>query len=289
MTWFFLALVCAFSLATADTLIKRCFPGSHGVDLLVVRIVVTGFLLSPLVLHQPLPSVPPVFWGWLTVLVPCELAALLLYMIAIRDHPLHLTLPYLAFTPVLNLVIAYVVLGELVTPAGLCGVVLVVAGAYLLNLDRLADWRTALAPLGGIFQERGSRLMLGVASIYSFTSVGGKAAMGYTTPEMFGPFYYLMIALVLSLILVVVRPASFKVLYHRPSASLAVAALMAVMVVTHFLAIARVEVAYFISVKRTSLLFGILYGALLFGERDVVRHLLAGSLMVAGVAVIVGQ
>jgi hypothetical protein len=35
----------------------------------------------------------------------------------------------------------------------------------------------------------------------------------------------------------------------------------------HLLAIERVEAAYMIAVKRTSLLFGILYGALLFGER----------------------
>jgi drug/metabolite transporter (DMT)-like permease len=41
-----------------------------------------------------------------------------------------------------------------------------------------------------------------------------------------------------------------------------------------------------ISVKRTSLLFGIVYGALLFGEEGLRRNLLAGSLMVGGVALI---
>ena len=61
---------------------------------------------------------------------------------------------------------------------------------------------------------------------------------------------------------------------------------MAVMVVTHFLAIARVEVAYMIAVKRTSLLFGILYGALLFRERRLGQNMFAGALMVAGVALI---
>ena len=44
--------------------------------------------------------------------------------------------------------------------------------------------------------------------------------------------------------------------------------------------------AYMIAVKRTSLLFGILYGAMLFGEAHLGRHLLAGTLMVAGVAAI---
>jgi drug/metabolite transporter (DMT)-like permease len=62
---------------------------------------------------------------------------------------------------------------------------------------------------------------------------------------------------------------------------------MGVMIITHFMALARVEVAYMIAVKRTSLLFGILYGALLFRERNLGRHVLAGALMSAGVAVIV--
>ena len=45
------------------------------------------------------------------------------------------------------------------------------------------------------------------------------------------------------------------------------------MVITHFLALARVEVAYMIAVKRTSLVFGVLYGALLFGERRLAKSL----------------
>jgi drug/metabolite transporter (DMT)-like permease len=61
---------------------------------------------------------------------------------------------------------------------------------------------------------------------------------------------------------------------------------MALMVMTHFAAIAQVEAAYMIAVKRTSMLFGILYGALLFGERHLGRHLLAGALMIGGVALI---
>ena len=62
---------------------------------------------------------------------------------------------------------------------------------------------------------------------------------------------------------------------------------MAVMVVTHFLAIANVEVAYMIAAKRSSLLFGILFGAILFKERHVSRHFIAGAMMLAGVSLIV--
>jgi len=55
------------------------------------------------------------------------------------------------------------------------------------------------------------------------------------------------------------------------------------MVVTHFIAIAKVEVAYFITVKRTSLLFGIIFGALFFKGPRLAKNLSAGVLMVTGV------
>ena len=58
------------------------------------------------------------------------------------------------------------------------------------------------------------------------------------------------------------------------------------MIYTHFLALQRVEVAYMIAVKRTSLLFGIIYGVLLFRETGLSTRLPAGLLMIAGVFVI---
>jgi len=59
-----------------------------------------------------------------------------------------------------------------------------------------------------------------------------------------------------------------------------------VMVISHFMAIALVEVAYMITVKRTSLLFGMVLGALMFSEKGLVQHFVAGMLMVIGVGVI---
>jgi hypothetical protein len=50
-----------------------------------------------------------------------------------------------------------------------------------------------------------------------------------------------------------------------------------------------VEVAYMIAVKRTSLLLGILYGALVFKEAGLAGHALAGGLMLVGVFLIAFQ
>ncbi|KPJ95141.1 MAG: EamA-like transporter family protein [Gammaproteobacteria bacterium SG8_11] len=286
MDWFTLSLICALSLAAADAFTKKFFPQYSGWELLVIRFVVPAALLLPLAFLYPIPSVPAVFWLWIAVLVPLEILAMLLYLLAIRDSPLHLTLPYLAFTPVFNVATGWLVLGETVSPQGLLGIVLVVCGAYLLNIRQLKFGNNVFAPFIAITKERGSRLILSVAAIYSFTSVAGKGAMQYATPESFGAFYYVLIGFVLLVVTVFYQPAKLQVLIRRPAATLFIGLLMAVMVVSHFLALALIEVAYMIAVKRTSLLFGIVLGAVLFKERQLAQHFIAGSLMVIGVALI---
>ena len=110
--------------------------------------------------------------------------------------------------------------------------------------------------------------------------------MQYMAPEMFGPFYFALVGLALLPLLGVMRPTTFLSVWRKPIPVFATAALMGLMLVTHFIALNRVEVAYMIAVKRTSLLFGLLYGAWLFKEPGLSSHLLAGSVMLIGVALI---
>lgn len=57
-----------------------------------------------------------------------------MYQRAVSVSPLSLTVPYLAFTPVLLLITAYVINGELPNPQGFGGVLVVAAGGYLLQV-----------------------------------------------------------------------------------------------------------------------------------------------------------
>jgi len=289
LSWFWLALLCAFSLASADALTKKALADYTAKELVLIRFGCTGLVLAPLVWATPPPPLPLVFWGWLGLLVPLEITAMWLYMRAIRDSPLALTLPYLAFTPVLTTLTGWLLLGEQVSGQGFGGILLVVVGAYLLNVQHARGqrgWSVVLVPLQAIARERGSRLMLAVATLYSLTAVLGKVVLQYMPAPLFGPFYFVLLGGITVLAIALSEPGTLRVIGRRPGWHVIIALLMGGMVVTHFLAVARVEVAYMIAVKRTSLLFGILYGALLFSESGLRRHLLAGGLMVAGVALI---
>lgn len=288
MHWLGLTLLSALFLATADALTKRYLSDYRAGELVLVRFGVSGLLLLPLVLIQPWPHLPLPFWLWMAGLLPLEILAMWLYMTAIRQSPLSLTLPYLAFTPVFNIVTGYLLLGESVSLTGLSGILLVVAGAWLLNLQHLrhSGGLDLLAPFKAITREPSSRLMLIVAALYSLTSVMGKGALQYTEPGWFGPFYFVILGPLAVLVFASRTPSALKILTHWRWAHLGVGVFMAGMVITHFYAIRHIEVAYMIAVKRTSLLFGILYGAWLFREDNLNKNLLAGGLMIAGVYLI---
>jgi len=288
MDWFQLSLVCALSLATADAFTKKYLPGYSGGQLLLVRFTVPGMLLVPWLVLYPIPAVPLVFWAWLAILVPLELFAMLIYMRAIRDAPLYQTLPYLSFTPVFNILTGWIILSEHVSWMGAGGIFLVVIGSYLLNIHLLRSngqlkW---FEPLRAILYQQGSRRMLGVAFIYSITSVLGKLAMQYTGPTSFGAFYYVVVGLATLIVVVLIQPSDLRILGRNLRWHLIIGVLMAIMVITHFFAIDQIEAAYMVAVKRLSLLFGILLGAWLLHEKGLSRNLFAASLMVAGVVLI---
>jgi drug/metabolite transporter (DMT)-like permease len=285
--WLTLSLLCALSLAAADACTKKLLAGYAAAELVMVRFGLTALLLVPLLVVNPPPPVPFAFWGWVGTALPLEVLAMLLYVQAIRDSPLALTLPYLAFTPVFTTLTGLLLLGERISAQGFGGILLVVIGAYVLNLDQALNSRRAwLAPFAAILRERGARYMLAVALIYSLTSVLGKGALQYVPATSFGAFYFVLLGIFTLTVFAWREPKAIGVLTRLEWPQFLVAGLMALMVITHFLALERVQVAYMISVKRSSILFGILFGALLFGEARLAQHLLAASLMVAGVVLI---
>lgn len=290
MHWFPLALFCALSLALADTATKKWLAHRGAAELTLIRFGLPALLLFPLLAVLGPPSPPPAFWGWMAAALPLEVVAMGLYVQAIRDNPLAATLPYMAFTPVFTVLTGQVLLGETVSGRGLAGVLLVVAGAWGLNLDRAGRHpRTWLLPLLAMVRERGSRLMLLVAAIYSITAVLGKGALNLVPGQAlaFGALYFSLLGGITWLLFGLRQPARARAVLCCGARGWGVAVLMTLMILSHFLALAQAETAYMIAVKRTSILFGILLGAWVFREADLRRHLLAACLMVGGVALIV--
>lgn len=284
MGWTALALISALTFASADALLKRYF--SHLTPLMMagVRFLwVAPFAAAGLLFFWP-AELQHGFWATVALLVPLEVAATLLYMYALKVSPLSLTLPFQSFTPVFLILTGLIILGELPTAAGAAGILLVFAGGYFIFLA--PSGAGILGPFRALAKERGTLAMLGVALIFAFTSALGKKAILLSSPMAFASIYFLLLAGVTGTVLAAAYRSGAARALGSPLKGLLVGVVLAVSIVGHVYGIAMVKAAYFISVKRLSLVFGIFYGWLLFSEEGVLRKLAAGLLMVAGVAVI---
>lgn len=279
MLWILFAFITAFSLSTADALSKKAMAKS---DEYVIAWVREGYALPFIAITLffiPIPHLDKTFWLSVLILLPLEITALILYVKAIKTSPLSLTIPFMALSPVFIIIIAFFLLGEWPDKSGFLGIFLIVIGAYLLNAK--ASNLGLLGPIKAIAKERGSVLMIIVAIIYSITSTIGKIAVQHSSPIFFGFFYPLLLTIVLS-VLVGVRGTLHRVV-SRPITFLSIGIFTAIMILSHFMAISMADVAYVISVKRTSLVFSVFYGWIVFKEVDIGERLLGSGLMLAGV------
>jgi drug/metabolite transporter (DMT)-like permease len=285
MTWFLLSLAAALGVATADALTKRYFSDLTPYRMGVVRILaIAPWMILTLFF---LPSVVPdqTFWLAIAAALPLEVLAFFLYMRALKLSPLSLSLPFLAFTPVFMILTGRFILDETITAGGALGIGLIVAGAYVLNLSKMKTG--LLGPLRAVIHEPGSWIMLSISFLYAFTAPIGKIAILHSNPWFFAAVYNLVLTVIIvSLWPMQGRWAGLPGIFSRPSPMLLLGLVASMENFCHMMAIAQVEAAYMIAIKRISLLFGVLYGAWWFGEQDILERLAGAAIMIAGVFVI---
>ena len=126
-----------------------------------------------------MPPIEPAFFWAAGLALPAEVAALFCYLRAIQVSPLSLTMPFMAFTPLFVIGTGWLFLDELPSVAGMSGVVLVVAGAYALNLHQVR--RGWAAPMLAVTREKGSLLATGgerLVRLHPHLGQGGLGRVG---------------------------------------------------------------------------------------------------------------
>lgn len=284
LLWFLLSLTSAVSVAVADALSKKALDQSDPYAVAWVRLGYCIPFMALSLIWIPIPDLDLTFFAVTLILLPLEISALLLYTHAIRQSPLSLTLPFLALTPVFLIITSLLLLGEQPDTSGIGGILMIAIGAYLLNI-RTRD-RGWFEPIRAIIREKGSQKMIVVAFLYSITANLGKTAIQHSSPEFFGATYYPLLALLSFPFLLLIRKGAYQDLLSRKRIYILIGLAQAIMIFTHVKAISMVEVAYMISIKRTSLLFAIFLGWFFFQEEEIRERMLGATFMVGGVVLI---
>jgi drug/metabolite transporter (DMT)-like permease len=285
--WILLSLVSAFTLATSDALTKRTLEVHNEYLVAWFRLLFSIPVLVAFLIVIPRPHLDLEFFIAFIIALPLEIISVILYIKALRLSPLSLTLPFLSLTPVFVIVVSYAILGEKISLQGVTGIFLLAGGSYVLHFHEFQ--KGILNPIKAIAKEKGSVLMIGVALIYSVTSSLGKMAIMHSSPLFFGAIYVIFLTLFLvPVALWKGRHDIRQFVTNKYYRELFVPGMFyGIMVVSHMTAISLTNVAYMISLKRISVLIGVLYGYFLFREKHIKERLAGAIIMLAGFVLIV--
>jgi len=274
--WVLLSLGAAILVGTTDALSKKALQSHRHQTVAWVRLGWAGFFLLPMLFFSEYPADPQVYWMTIGLAIPFEIVAALLYQRALQISPLSLTIPYLAFTPLFLLFMAWGLLGETPSLLGFLGVLLIALGGGALQRNNILK--------GGFHFEQGSYLMLVVAFLYSVTASLAKKALLVSSPFFFSATYFPLIALFM--LPWVVRSSHPKELFFHPRLFASLGFFEALACLLQFVAMLQGNVAYIISIKRLSVLLALFYGKVIFHEEQIFRRFVGAFFMILGAALI---
>lgn len=242
--------------------------------------IVPGILLVAYFLFMPFPSLGEKFYP--ALIADCFLSAIAaIWSTKALISEFSVTVPLTAFSPLFLFLTSYLMLGEVPSGSGFVGVVLIVVGAYVLNLsERKNGWKE---PFRALVKNNGARLMLGSTFIWSITGNLDKIAVQNSSPIFFVMAESFLIALF-------IYPFARKGIIkqrkeiRKESNYLAVMGVFALlMLIFQMLAYQETLVVYVIAIKRLSILMSIALGGIIFKEKDIRTKLVGGAIMVLGV------
>ena len=140
--WLLLGLGAALGDSGADVVTKRFFSHLPPYGMALVRLLGAVPFLAAAAWFISLPSLDRTFLVIVAGMLPLEVAAIYLYMRALKICDLSLCVPFLAFTPVFLILTGWLILGEGLNRWGILGTLLIARGAIFWG------WAPAAGVLG---------------------------------------------------------------------------------------------------------------------------------------------
>ena len=213
-----------------------------------------------------------------------ETAALYYYLRALQVSDLSITVPFLAFTPVLLIPTGYLFLHEMPNLRQGIGVLLVVCGSLTINKRALREgW---IGPVKAVFAEPGSRYMLLVALCFALTNPMDKIIVLMSDPVTAAFGYGMTLWAFYTALMIARRKTWGSALKQAPRWIVMAGILYASTQLLQFTSHRYIDVVLTITIKRAGILLSVLAGWLIFRERDVEDRLIAAFVMLCGVFLI---
>jgi drug/metabolite transporter (DMT)-like permease len=279
-----LSLITALLAAAADALSKKASATQSIYMISLSRWVFALPILWMMTFKAPAPTTfgTNLFIA-IAILAPLEMLAMILYIKAIANHDLSVTVPLLSLTPLFLLITGSVFLQEKITSQGIVGVCTVLSGIYIMNISNLQ--KGVLAPFKAVFQNQGSMLVTIVALIYTVTSTLGKKVVLVTGAEFFS-FWYLCLLSIGVVPVMLFKGENPLGIFKNFKINLLIGTVVGIASYSQFTAYGFCPIAYVIAIKRLSILFSVILGRMIFHEQAFGSRSAGAALAFLGVVLL---
>lgn len=281
MPWFVFAIFTAFFESLKDVFSKQSLKNiNEYVVSWALRFLAFLFLL-PFLFFIKIPSLGNQFWIALLIGGCLNVVATILYIKAIKYSDLSITVPMLTFTPLFLLITSPLIIGEFPNIFGLLGIILIIFGSYILNIKE--KHHGYLAPFKILIKEKGPKLMLAVAFIWSITSNIDKIGVQNSSPIFWVIAMSIFISIVMTPLMFLKSQKHNRFGKNNFKILILVGLFSALSLICQMTAINLTLVAYVISIKRASAILSVLFGYFIFKEKGLKERLAGVIIMIIGV------
>lgn len=264
--WLILSLISALSESIKDVFGKIGSKKTNEYTSALIMHLVTLIFTIPFIFMNPIPKLTTPFWIGSFAFLFITPVWSILYMKALKDAPLSVTLPMMSFNPIFTGLLAYLFKGTPPSFMSWVGIGLITLGIYLVNLQK--NKGNILSPLFQIINNKGAMYMLGVAFLWSLGAHFSKMRVDGSSP-FFSTLTGGIIGVGTTYILAILRKKTISLLSVREHfwSLFPIGLFYYVATITSSIALVGSSAVYVFSIKRSSMLFSAIAGKLLFKEK----------------------
>lgn len=282
MNWFVLALISSITLSLREFAVKKTGKDissafmSWGINFFTFLIILVFNLVG--LNYQ---TITLSFVKILILAAIMDSLATVLYFWAIKNGDLSKTIPMLCFIPVVQLFVTPILIHENLTVIGISGVLVVVSGSYILNIQKAGGF---LSPFKSVLKDKASMMMLAVACIWGVSSSFHKIGVQQTNALFWALAEIGLISVFLFPFALWTDKGNFS--FPKIKKTIWPTLFGTAAVMSYYYAISFGPVAYVSSVRRLGVLFTMVIGILVFREKINPLGFAGGTIMIAGAVII---
>ncbi|MFH1249188.1 MAG: EamA family transporter [archaeon] len=280
MAWQIFSLFSALFSASSAILEKKILLKEKPLEMSALMSIFAFILSIPFFFMIDINSVSSV--SLIVLFGKCLISAAAFYcvMVSIKELQLSSALPLLAVTPAFVAIFALVFLGEYLKIKDVIGMILIIAGTYVLELNT----KNLISPIKIFMKSKGYLYVLLALVLFTISSVLDKFILkAYNLPvNAFIAFQQLFLTLIFLLIILIKRESLKETFSGSWKLILLLASFTIIYRYAQIAAVKNAPVALVLSIKRLSVFFAAIIGGAIFKEENLIRKGVAALLIVLG-------